>query len=483
MKTPRLLLLAGLMLISVTSCEESQPVVEIGKPEPVRFEASIEKRQAARAANTAWDINDAIGVYMKTAQGDLTTSTIEGAGNVKYTTIGETSKSFTAAANGIEFPTDGSKVDFIAYYPYKTTIDNYEYAVDVATQTSQPGIDLLYSNNAADLDKTVAGGKVDLAFSHQLSKIIINVTAGNAVPNLNGLVVKVSGTHTKATFALKDGTLTPTGDAADITMKLTSGATAVAEAIILPNATGDRKFLFELDGRTFTYELPATTEFLKGTKYTYDATLAREGVTVLQPEGSITDWNDSPQGSITPTPGDPTPPPVGTRVEFFKELFGDGGDYNGSSKRKLVAAMDNWSMQPPITYADATGKADIRSTATVSPSLWMPSTGPSELVINGVDQLITAEGGFTNIQLSYDLASQASNGSPAHIIVSYSTDGSVYNQLPAPSEAFDGANKFITIPAVPITENNISSLKFSYDPAGGGNGYRLDNVILSGIKP
>ncbi|MDR3061749.1 MAG: fimbrillin family protein [Dysgonamonadaceae bacterium] len=44
------------------------------------------------------------------------------------------------------YPQDGSKVDFVAYYPYKLLQTNYIYPIDVKTQTTPTDIDILYSN-------------------------------------------------------------------------------------------------------------------------------------------------------------------------------------------------------------------------------------------------------------------------------------------------------------------------------------------------
>lgn len=44
----------------------------------------------------------------------------------------------------IEYPSDESAVDFIAYYPFQPILDNYIYKVDVTNQSKPEEIDLLY---------------------------------------------------------------------------------------------------------------------------------------------------------------------------------------------------------------------------------------------------------------------------------------------------------------------------------------------------
>lgn len=478
MKNLQFLQIMCLAIFAISSCSESEPIVEYPGSTSVKFDAFLEKA-VTRASDTTWDATDAIGVYMKTAGGDLTTSAVSGAENIKFTTAGGSGNVvFSAATTGIDLPGDGSNVDFVAYYPYKTTISAYEYAVNVSSQNPQKDIDLLYSNNAVSQNKTGLGN-VAMTFKHELAKIVIQVAAGSGVSNLNGLVVKVTGITPTATYALKDGSLTPTGSAADISflVSATSGNT-VAEGIVVPGTTGQRFFTFELNGKTFKYEIPTATTFAKGSKYTYTATLTLDGVTVLSPEGGITDWTDSPQGSITPElegGGGITP---GTPVEFFKELFGDGNDYPSGS-RPLIAAMTDWSMTAPITYTDSYNQGTIRSTGNVSPSLWMPAANDNELVIGGIDQL----GAFTDIKLSYDIAANTvSSSNIDHTEVYYATTPGTYIKLSGITGTFATNNIFIHITDIELPDG-ISELRFFHAASSGGDGYRIDNVILTGIAP
>ena len=85
------------------------------------------------------------------------------------TAAGDGSFSPASEDQTICFPLDeNDKVDFIAYCPQAALTGN-TYAVDVTDQSYPAAIDLLWSNNATALDKTVQ--TVDLKFYHRLSRI------------------------------------------------------------------------------------------------------------------------------------------------------------------------------------------------------------------------------------------------------------------------------------------------------------------------
>jgi len=110
------------------------------------------------------------------------------ASNKQYvTTSGDGNFKATSATEEISYPADGSNVDFIAYYPYQTTISNNVYPVNVSDQTQQNKIDFMYANNVTGANKNTANAQ--LQFSHKLSKVNLTITAGKGVSTLSGLTV------------------------------------------------------------------------------------------------------------------------------------------------------------------------------------------------------------------------------------------------------------------------------------------------------
>ena len=254
-----------------------------------------------RACNDTWESGDAIGIYMLEAG---TTTLSESADNRKYVTAdGDGKFSAGAAGQTIYFPVDGSTVDFRAYYPYKETIANGIYQVDVTTQTSQKDIDLMSakveSTPEAPLDKNHPA--VAFTFRHLLTKLELNIAAGNGISaaDLQGLKVEITNQPVLATYDVVKGgdvsiiTTPDTPDkAVDIELLTNAGGTA-AEGIVLPNASTEGMYLrFTLNGidTPFTWEIHSAAQsqqYEAGKKYVYAITVTRTAINVTS---TITDW-------------------------------------------------------------------------------------------------------------------------------------------------------------------------------------------------
>jgi len=588
MKFSKILLAILLTVFAFISCSDDDP--KIYNPSAVRFDASIGEQGNInlKMSGAAWDPNDQIGVFMKKAGQGLAGNIVGLADNIKHTTPGNGKFSPALLSEGIEYPADGSNVDFIAYYPYTTPVTNYVYKVNVANQASQPNIDLLYSNNATNMNSG-STKNVGLNFTHELTKIVINVEAGTGIGSLAGLVTTLTGTNTQADFALADGTLTSASSVTDIQMLTAqSGIKMVSEAIVLPAAaTAGRTILFTLGTQTFKWDVPATTAFEKGKRYTYDAVLSVDGVDFITPDATITDWTDVPGGQITPelqgggdgsqsnpytidqvsskvgetgkwvtgyivgstaktkvggTPSTeniliaPTatetneancipvdissstvkanldivahPELIGKQVkvqgdivntifggtlsmtnivaqvgghtggggdpvEFFRETFGTG-DYP-SGNRPKIAEFTDFDMKAPYVFTDSYNRADIRSTGTISASVWLPAysasyDASSQLKISGIAP------GYTQMSLSYDIATNNVTGADQNIIVVKCNDVT----MNVPSKAFTQTNQFVTV-TIDIPDNT-TVIEFFSDPNTNKQGYRLDNIVIKGAQ-
>lgn len=270
-----------------------------GQPVPVEFTASVGVTET-RAVDQTWSPADAIGIFMvKAGQTFLPEQISEGAENIRYVVDAGKTNGFKADGSTIYYPMDDSEVDFYAYYPQgsvtkEETTAHYLYAVNVATQTDQEALDLMYSDNVKGKKKTDKAAA--LTFKHRLCKIVLTVEPGEGVSDsdLDGLTVKVNGQKTTATFDLTAGALKADAAAADITLYKQADA-YVYEAILLPDAAASRTFEFDLNNghdAPFTWDM--NKELAGGSKYTYTVRLNRTGVEVT---GQIEAWN--PEGGDT----------------------------------------------------------------------------------------------------------------------------------------------------------------------------------------
>ncbi len=474
MKTQNILIATAMSVLALSSsCKKDH---NLGGEVPtatkaVTFTSSINGQIVTKAVNNKWDANDAIGVFMKTGTGLSNVL----AANKSYTTNGDGEFKPSATDQNINYPETGS-VDFIAYYPYKASLTNNTYPVDVTSQSNQPAIDLLYSNNATGLNKTST--VANLSFSHQLAKVEFTVKSGYGVTDLSGLTAALNAVNTKADFDLATGTLANPSQSADVAAKITAQTSSVlAEAIVLPVADASGKLVtFTLPAGKFTLTLPANTKFEAGKRYTYDIEL-RNGTAptpvAVALKATITDWTTVPSGSYTVGQDAGTvTPPTGVETVLYTETFGTGTIV--STARPKIAAYTGWS-NPSFTFTESFNNADLRTINTLPDNIhvWFPATRDVDLKIDNIPV-----SGYSSLKLKYDVAANSTSGADANVI-GVKVNGVT---IAVPSRTFSKTNEFSTIELSGITPQAINSIEFIGSATTNTIGYRLDNVTIVGVK-
>lgn len=286
------LLWSAFLLLVLGACDKTtQQVVDNEKQTVVQFTSVVEGNDITRAVGSSWSANDQIGVFMKQSGEVLGGATIVGGGdNISYITKSGDGN-FQSNGTSLEYPSDGSAVDFIAYYPFQSTLDNYIYKVDVTDQSKPEKIDLLYADNLKNRTQTSVTG--NLQFYHQLSQLILNLSSSDNT-DLSNLTVSISGVKTKANFNLVDGSLTVDEKSeAVVNMRRVGNA---AEAILLPtNAVGGIKLTLTLNGKAKEITLPSSVSSLEKTaKYTFSVNIKNGGSQVDPEEAKYAKWRETP---------------------------------------------------------------------------------------------------------------------------------------------------------------------------------------------
>lgn len=389
MKTGKLLLMAGLAFAAV-SCNNDEGTDVNPSSNYLQFSANIGNMSTSsfktKASGSSWDADDAIGIYMKSSGETLgDASIINDAANVKYTTsTGD--GNFVAAATGVNFPTDGAAVDFIAYYPYDAEVANASCAISVADQSNLAAIDFLYSNNATAANN--ASESVNLNFQHQLAQFNLNVSSGNGVADISELSIEITGMQTAATISLADGTVSATGNRTAVSTSITSASsTAVtANAILIPGDNlANATVSFYLKGNLFGTWQPTTEDMTleSGKRYTYEIKLQAAGAVVaVLPVATIQDWTETVLGSTVVEGNIDEELPLfelneetpyttnGKTVTFnFTEnaktiavFTGDeGNDYANKDGKTVVADALNFSFTSSWTYTSKNGGEGIQT--------------------------------------------------------------------------------------------------------------------------
>lgn len=297
-----LILATVALALAACSDNENEPADRAdGQPVPVEFRASVGVTET-RAVDQTWSAADAIGIFMvKAGQSFVPEQISEGAENIRYVVDAAATGTFKPGGTTIYYPMDNSEVDFYAYSPWgslikEETTKHYLYVVNLATQTNQEALDLLYSNDVKGKKKTDKA--ITLGFKHQLCKVILTVEpgAGVSADEMNGLTVKVNAQNTTADFDLTAGALKAyAANAADITFFKQTDA-YIYEAILLPDAATDRTFEFDLNnGRDVPFIWNMGKALTAGSKYTYTVKLNRSGAEV---SGQIGSWNAEDGGQV-----------------------------------------------------------------------------------------------------------------------------------------------------------------------------------------
>lgn len=289
MKNAKTLLSVGFLVFALYACDREDKAIDYPAHEKriAIFTSSIGGESYTRASDTFWHTGDRIGVFMKSAGQALhETSILDNADNNQYTTNNAGTFEAVSENEKIYLPDNGATVDFIAYYPYQTTLSDYIYKVDVNNQASQEDIDLLYSNNATG--RSQATPSSNLVFSHQLTRIKITIEAGEGVSTLNGIVANISGVSATADFNLTNGNLSVTGTPNNtIQFKITGDEAGkkTAEAILIPDqGETERTISFVLpSGKTFKHKLAVGNKLEKNTRYAFTVTL-KDNSPIVEPQ-------------------------------------------------------------------------------------------------------------------------------------------------------------------------------------------------------
>ena len=171
--------------------------------------------------------------------------------------------------------------------------------MDVSDQKAPADIDLLRSDNATGKDKST--NTVDLKFFHRLSRVEVELTAGEGVSDteLAGMGITLSKQPVKADFDVLQNTLTAGQDLATLTLN-TAADGKTASAIILPQegASGRNLKLTLTGGTVLTWPVEAERTFEQGKKTVFTITLKRTPVgTEVEVNATIQPWDT--QGTVS----------------------------------------------------------------------------------------------------------------------------------------------------------------------------------------
>lgn len=297
-------MLAALMMAGCSNEVEEQ--VMDSRRVPLQINGDINMLMT-RAADDHWDKNDAIGVYMVTAENSI----VGDVSNYRYVVIDENNGNFSpdGETNTAYFPESGDAVNVVAYYPQGEVVDN-KLSLDLSDQSEQPRIDLM-SAKAEGASKS--NPTINLGFKHRLTKLFFEIEIEGDV-NTDGISATIGNQYTDIQYDIINNTLSiAEGDTKkDIVMKYwdMGNGYRFTEAIVLPNdennSAVDRELTFQLNEKIFKATISSSTTFEAGKKYTYKVkfeTTTSGNLNVSITGVSITNWDNINSEGNTIIPG------------------------------------------------------------------------------------------------------------------------------------------------------------------------------------
>ncbi len=304
---------AMLLSVCLTGCQQRTFVMDESETDDVRIPVVFSGTIQTRLADNEWEADDKIGIFMfKTRQDEVADAVIDNSNNRKYSYSAENNFTPCTKNDALYYPQEGN-VDFVSYYPY-SAVEECQLKLDVSVQEDPVSIDLLYSNNLINIEK----GKTQhtLQFTHRLSKVVFNISAGTDFDSgdLSGLKLSVEDIAASATLNVFTNELTLAPGANKAITAKTNEAGTLSEAILLPQTCAGKKVKIVLaNRRTYTFIIGSTvTSSTNGGdtqsttsdasweaayKYTYNIELNRDYYSVESISASISEWTDKdPEG-------------------------------------------------------------------------------------------------------------------------------------------------------------------------------------------
>jgi len=280
---------------SVTGCSKNEEVETWTEQSPIQLQSTVSETRS-RIQNEQIEAGENLSFFV--AQASDAGMVYD---NVKITANGAGEFSYSEA---MYYPVDNSAVNFYAIHPYNSTasltsnngITNFSVIEDQTSASNYLLSDLLHASKDG-VSRTK--DKVELTFSHKLSKFTFTIIAGNGMELSTLNTVSIVGVKPATTIDIVTGNIeAASGNDTEImayNVRGTSqGETQVdgIQAIIVPQAINAGSKLFKVTiGTTNYYYTPnESVTFKEGYNYNYELTINQTGINVTS---TITPWINS----------------------------------------------------------------------------------------------------------------------------------------------------------------------------------------------
>ena len=297
----KLLFFAAVASVMLTACSSENEEAKVTDSSPLRLSTqniTSMTRAGQSVQLTAFDNNESVSIFL--VESVSGTATLSGENITSYTQP----LAYTTGASGAlnpptpqYWPQDGNGLFVYGVYPagsataYNATGVSFTVAADQSGDTNYKASDLMTGAPATNpVARTVPTPEIDLTFTHLLTKIDVNLTAGAGFTDVSSAVVTILNTKPSTTFNVQNTTV---GAASGTATAITAGTGTATSAIIVPQTVtnGNNLIQVAIGGGNYYYKLTADVTFAAQTKYTYNLTVNKAGLVLTAT--TITPWTDT----------------------------------------------------------------------------------------------------------------------------------------------------------------------------------------------
>ena len=300
---------AAVASLMLTACSSDNDEANVANDGQIRLTTQNVMNQT-RSANQSLQLTqfaDGEGVSVFLVESVGGTPTLSGENVTEYTQpLAYTADGAGNLSNTQYWPKDGNALFIYGVYPagsataYNAADVSFSVQADQSTDGNYMASDLMTGAPASNPVNRQSAA-VPLTFTHLLTKVNINLTAGDGfvAGDLTSATVTLLGLKPTTTFSVQNTTVgSASGDATNIV----AGTGASTSAIIVPqNVVANTDFIkVTVGGGDYIYKLGTGTNFTAQKVYTYNLTVNKTGLTLGTT--SITNWSsvgDAVTGTAT----------------------------------------------------------------------------------------------------------------------------------------------------------------------------------------
>ena len=328
MKTRKFIAIAMTALMSLAACKKVESDTPKEPAEDLKLKVTASLYQFTKATDTAFEENDAIGLYMFNPE--------TYAENVKYTVK---NGALTTANDIVWYDNKDLQATITAYYPYNDNAYNGTFTVnaDQSTMALYKASDLMLATTVSKPVETA----VVLPFKHALSKIVVNIYNKLAEDITEVYFTNILG---KVTFDVNNPATVAAAGTEGTIKAYKNGNTW--QLIVAPQTASPKLAITTASGKQYTFILSDNVTFTSGKVSSATVEVSPESIyTAFTPE--IEDWtadnelNFSQEETDTPVNPDPIEPedPETTGTIIYLQT-NPNGNWAQSNPRFAVYSWD-----------------------------------------------------------------------------------------------------------------------------------------------